>query len=383
MNINKNLYNMDKLEELKYQNSLLALRFNEQNSKGRVLPESNQHNSCFFADIKKINNSLLFQRLKGVTQLFCINKYPGIATKLDHSLMVLILSRRCARILGLNKELASAIALSHDIAHCPYSHLGERTISKMSRKKLHHAKLAAIYSETLKDLNLSYEVVQGILFHSRSNGMLAQNEVTQEAILVRFCDKISFISSDILASLKCNFFSMEKLPLEILESIYQEIENGDNVKEVMTRDCNSGKLSTKLADYFVDSLIKESSEMGFVSFSESKGAKQFKLLSEWIQANLYQIVDYHQDLEKKKFNLREIFELFLNEPVFKDYNPYLLLSLLTDHEAESLKWSRRNGSNITSMKFFKIAKENFRKKDIDIFNYELDPTKYHKQAQTS
>ncbi len=81
--------------------------------------------------INKIMNTLSFRKLAGKTQVILSLAGPDIRTRLTHTIEVAKISRNICGELGLNADLAEAIALSHDIGHTPFGHVGERTLSEI------------------------------------------------------------------------------------------------------------------------------------------------------------------------------------------------------------------------------------------------------------
>jgi len=81
--------------------------------------------------INKIMNTLSFRKLAGKTQVILSLAGPDIRTRLTHTIEVAKIARDICKDLGLNENLAEAIALSHDIGHTPFGHVGERTLREI------------------------------------------------------------------------------------------------------------------------------------------------------------------------------------------------------------------------------------------------------------
>src|ERR1700688_4483038 len=90
-------------------------------SRGRLYgePEGDMR-SCFQRDRDRIIHSSAFRRLEYKTQVFVNHEGDHYRTRLTHSLEVSQLARSAARELGLNEDLAEALALSHDLGHTPF-----------------------------------------------------------------------------------------------------------------------------------------------------------------------------------------------------------------------------------------------------------------------
>ncbi len=81
--------------------------------------------------VAKIMNTLSFRKLSGKTQVILSLAGPDIRTRLTHTIEVAKISRNICEELRLNADLAEAIALSHDIGHTPFGHVGERTLTEI------------------------------------------------------------------------------------------------------------------------------------------------------------------------------------------------------------------------------------------------------------
>ncbi len=81
--------------------------------------------------ITKIMNTLSFRKLAGKTQVILSLTGPDVRTRLTHTIEVAKIAKDICFELGLNEDLAEAMALAHDIGHTPFGHVGERTLREI------------------------------------------------------------------------------------------------------------------------------------------------------------------------------------------------------------------------------------------------------------
>ena len=108
-------------------------------TKGRLREEKQcDFRTDFQRDRDRIIYSKAFRRLKNKTQVFCAPEGDHYVTRLTHTLDVSQIARSISRTLGLNEDLAEAIALGHDLGHTPFGHAGEAALSQCWGKPFRH-----------------------------------------------------------------------------------------------------------------------------------------------------------------------------------------------------------------------------------------------------
>lgn len=194
-------------------------------SKGRSKPEqSDPLRTCYQIDRDRILQSKSFRRLKGKTQVFLAPVSDHYRTRITHTLEVSQVARTICKSLRLNEDLAEAIALGHDLGHTPFGHSGEAILKKLHPEGFYHPFQSVRIVEELendgKGLNLTYEVRDGILKHSKGRGPILTDNPrllaeTWEGQVVRLSDIIAYASHDVDDAIRAGVFRYEDIPSEI------------------------------------------------------------------------------------------------------------------------------------------------------------------------
>src|SRR5579864_9088843 len=152
-------------------------------SRGRLHPEpEHAMRSLFQRDRDRIVHSTAFRRLAHKTQVFVYHEGDHYRTRLTHTLEVAQIARSLARALGLDEDLAEALALAHDLGHPPFGHAGERALDEALSGYGgfdHNAQALRIVTDLehryapFDGLNLTWETLEGLVKH---NGPLTDRE---------------------------------------------------------------------------------------------------------------------------------------------------------------------------------------------------------------
>jgi dGTPase len=145
-------------------------------SRGRLWPERlSSFRSPFQRDRDRIIHSSAFRRLKHKTQVFVEHEGDYYRTRLTHTIEVAQVARTIAGVLGLNTDLAEAVALAHDLGHTPFGHTGEDAMVRLMAPYGgfdHNAQALRIVTRLERHyadfdgLNLTWETLEGIAKHN-------------------------------------------------------------------------------------------------------------------------------------------------------------------------------------------------------------------------
>jgi dGTPase len=201
----------------------------------RAWPEPpHAYRSAFARDAARILHSRAFRRLAGKTQVF--TRLPAdppgdhARTRLTHTLEVSQISRTLASALGLNAELAEALALAHDIGHPPFGHAGEKALDRALQAyglsfdhNLHALRIVTWFEErypAFRGLNLTLAVREGIVKHSRDYGAGGYPELADyfpgkfpplEAQLIDLADEVAYLTADLDDGLDSGILNLDEV----------------------------------------------------------------------------------------------------------------------------------------------------------------------------
>lgn len=207
-------------EELEFQEHrrLNPLSAFADRSQGRPRPEPERDEdvrTCYQRDNDRIVHCKAFRRLMHKTQVFLRPEGDHYRTRMTHTIEVMRISRTITRALGLNEDLAEAVAMGHDLGHTPFGHAGEAALSDCLGKPFRHNEQSLRVVDVLendgKGLNLTHEVRLGIVGHT---GPYIPE--TLEGQIVRRSDQIAYVNHDIDDAVRAGILCAEDIPKSIL-----------------------------------------------------------------------------------------------------------------------------------------------------------------------
>jgi len=177
--------------------------------------------SAFQVDRDRIVYSNAFRRLKYKTQVFLAPLGDYYRTRLTHTLEVAQIARNISRAMLLNEDLTEAIALGHDLGHPPFGHSGEMALREIYSPDFCHNEQSVRVVEHIenkgKGLNLTYEVRDGILKHSKGYGKIIPDNpeelaCTYEGRIVRIADIMAYLNHDLDDAIRSGVIRAEQVP---------------------------------------------------------------------------------------------------------------------------------------------------------------------------
>ena len=275
-------------------------------SKGRPRFEEDREGdvrTCFQRDIDRIVHCKAFRRLVHKTQVFLQPEGDHYRTRMTHTLEVARIASTITRALGLNEDLAEAIAMGHDLGHTPFGHAGEVALTRCLGYPFRHNEQSLRVVDYLErdgmGLNLTHEVRNGILCHTGDPW-----PDTLEGQIVRRSDQIAYVNHDIDDAIRAGILTNEDIPHAITDVLGHS---------------HSARVNTLVTD-----AIATSREAGTVMLSPAV-EKALKDLRSFMFENVYRNPVAKGEESKAKDMLGRMFEYYMNHPeaLPEDFHPQL------------------------------------------------------------
>lgn len=273
-------------------------------SSGRRTPEEDDDGDIrmpFQRDRDRITHSKTFRRLKHKTQVFLSPTGDHYRTRLTHVLEVSQIARTAAAALCLNQPLTEAIALAHDLGHTPFGHAGEATLDELHpsgfRHYVHSLRVVDFLENRGKGLNLTYEVRNGIVRHSKGRNDIipkykSELATTLEGQIVRLADIIAYVNHDMDDALRAGILNEHDLPQSIKDVVGERHSKRigamvrDLIVETLKADDGNLHVSKQMLDAITD-------------------------LRTFLYENVYRYYQVHNEFEKAQRIIRDLYNHFL------------------------------------------------------------------------
>ena len=271
-------------------------------SRGRLRPErEGEIRTCFQRDRDRIIHSKSFRRLKHKTQVFLAPRGDHYRTRLTHVLEVSQIARTIARALRLNEDLTEAIALGHDLGHTPFGHAGENILREIHPGGFDHFKQSLRVVDFLENsgngLNLTHEVRNGIVKHSKGKGFIipvnSQDRAeTLEGQIVRVSDIFAYVNHDLDDALRAGVIKKTDIPRKIMKVL---------------GDSHSRRIDTMVKDFIRQSMR---AHLESLHMSEEISAATYAL-RDFLFDSVYESSKIINEFKKAKKVLRDLYAYYL------------------------------------------------------------------------
>ena len=328
---------------------LSALRFDVGRSQGRRYPEpEHPYRNAFQRDRDRVVHARAFRRLEAKTQVFTPGFSDHFRNRLTHTLEVSQVARTVANVLGLDEDLTEALALAHDIGHPPFAHAGEEVLDRRMRRfgegfdhNLHALRIVENFElryARFPGLNLTYEVREGIVKHSRdyapgecveADGYEPELRPPLEAQIIDLADELAYNTADLDDGFSAGLFEMEDIGAavpayrEISEAIETQFP-GATTRERF-HECLR-QLIDGLASGLIQGAVAQAREAGVASSDEvrawprriaaftSEWQETNRALKEFLHARVYDSPELARDRSRSMAILSELFDFLLANP---------------------------------------------------------------------
>jgi len=329
---------------------------NPAESRGRLHPEAESATrTAFQRDRDRIIHCAAFRRLEYKTQVFVYHEGDYYRTRLTHSLETAQIARSICRVLGLNEDLAEALALAHDLGHTPFGHAGEDALrdAMADYGGFDHntqtlrilTRLEERYAE-FDGLNLSWETLEGTVKHNgpllpATDGLPPEiaryNErhdlelatyAGPEAQVAAIADDIAYNNHDVDDGLRAGLFGFEDMAdvamvgpvFAAVRKSYPDLDESRLVHEAVRRMIGAMvddilTESRRRLDQAACASAAELRALGHpvIAFSDAMTAND-RSLKEFLYRRMYRHYKVNRMASKARRVVRELFDLFIAEP---------------------------------------------------------------------
>jgi dGTPase len=317
-----------------------------EHSRGRRFPEpQHPYRDDYQRDRDRVIHSRAFRRLEDKTQVFTRRYSDHFRNRLTHTIEVAQITRTVAGALNLNVDLAEALALAHDLGHPPFGHAGEKALDAAMRQyglsfdhNLHALRIVEDFEQryaAFRGLNLTFEVREGIIKHSRDyeagkHPELAEYLLDQrpplEAQLIDLTDEIGYSTADLDDGYEAHLVTLEQIRAGVpvfehffreVEKIYLEVPERLQFNETLKRVLN------RIADDLISNTRARATEQRIESLGEIRSHKERiaafspevenerKQIRNFLHANLYYSPSLAEEKDDAESIVTELFAFWM------------------------------------------------------------------------
>ncbi|MBU3218616.1 deoxyguanosinetriphosphate triphosphohydrolase [Clostridium algidicarnis] len=312
--------------EMNEKNTFIKGAALSKNTAGREKEEElDKIRTPYMVDRDRIVHSKSFRRLKHKTQVYIKTSGDHYRTRLTHTLEVSQISKTIGKGIGLNEDLIEAIALGHDIGHVAFAHSGEDALNELLKDGFKHNEQSVRVLRCLeKDgqgLNITKEVLDGILKHSGFSKRLNNKAMTLEGQVVQYSDKIAYVNHDIDDSVRAGMLNISDIPKNTIKVLGHT--HGQRIN-TLVNDCiystleniDKGIMEVSLSDFVNESLV-ELRKFMFENIYLGNILKEERDKAKFVLYNVYNY--YIKNIEKMPNLYKEIVEREGSERGVADY----------------------------------------------------------------
>jgi|SRR5579872_1547341 len=318
-------------------------------SGGRRYPEPpHPYRNVYARDRDRVIYSRAFRRLEAKTQVFTTRYSDHFRNRLTHTLEVAQIARVVAGALGLDTDLAEALALVHDIGHPPFGHAGERKLDELMRPygehfdhNLHALYIVERFEQRYLDfpgLNLTFEVREGIVKHSRDYDPQQFPELSEyrlderpplEAQLIDFVDEIAYNTADLDDGYEAKLLDIDMIRSSVpwFAELYGEVDRNhpQGLEKLKFNEAVKAILDG-LATDLIENTRSAAAASGAKTVEDVRRlprrlagfspqvAKQDAALKKFLLERLYNHAAIVIDRERSVEALGQLFEFYLDHP---------------------------------------------------------------------
>ena len=328
--------------------SLSNLAMREELSRGRRFHEPrHRYRTEYSRDRDRIIHSRAFRRLEAKTQVFTTRYSDHFRNRLTHTLEVTQIARAVSAALGLNSELAEALALVHDIGHPPFGHAGERKLNELMQAhgasfdhNLHALHIVERFEHRYLEftgLNLTFEVREGIIKHSREHQPGASPDLAEylldlrpplEAQLIDWVDEIAYNTADLDDAREAELLDFDLLRAEVplFAQAYASVHRAHPIAKEKLKFSEALKdVLNALASDLIETTVARSMQSGVSSVEEvrrrperlagmsSQMSAENARLKHFLVANLYSNPVITSDRDQSIECLARLFHFYLGK----------------------------------------------------------------------